>query len=38
MTGRAEKYSMLNLGYYFSIDLKLKTHYEYNVLTRPTKK
>jgi len=36
MPCRAEKYSMLNLGHYFSIDWRLNAHYEYNVLTRPT--
>jgi hypothetical protein len=36
MPGGQKKNSMLNLGHYFSIDLKLNTHYEYNVLTRPT--
>jgi len=37
MLGRAEKYSMLNLDHYFSIDLRLNTHYEHNVHRRPTK-
>jgi len=34
MPTREGKHSVLNLGRHFSIDLRLITHYEYNVLKR----